>query len=265
MDEILTVTWGTGLCLMLEMVIVWILARQFNFLSLVDFFWVLGIGVAALVLVLLSEHTGMKGVVTSALILIWSLRLSAHLYLRLRKHFPTEDPRYQKIKASWSSASLFLFFQFQAFIQLILLYPLIAILNSHSSPLSGFVVLGGVIAVLALIGEVVADAQLKRFKASRADAAGPSVCEKGLWRYSRHPNYFFEWLFWCGIALLAVSETGGWLALSAPALMYILLVYVTGVKPSEASSLHSKGVAYENYQRRTNRFFPWFQRTKLID
>ena len=101
-----------------------------------------------------------------------------------------------------------------------------------------------------------ADRQLAAFKA-RPDSHG-KVCDAGLWAWSRHPNYFFEWLVWCACPCFAVSAAWpwGWAALLAPAMMYWLLVHVSGIPPLEAAMLRSRGPAYRAYQQRVAAFFP---------
>jgi steroid 5-alpha reductase family enzyme len=115
-----------------------------------------------------------------------------------------------------------------------------------------------VLMLVAVMGEAVSDGQLRRFRAVPANAG--RVCDVGLWRYSRHPNYFFEWLEWVAFPLLAINLSGiypcGWLALTAPVCMYWLLVYVSGIPPLEEHMLRSRGAAYKAYQRRTSAFFP---------
>ena len=108
--------------------------------------------------------------------------------------------------------------------------------------------------LLAFAGESLADAQLATFGRTHRNA----VCDAGLWRWSRHPNYFFEWLGWCAWALIAIDpgQPWSWLAVSAPALMYYLLVHASGIPPLEAHMLNTRGDRFKAYQARTNAFFP---------
>jgi steroid 5-alpha reductase family enzyme len=109
---------------------------------------------------------------------------------------------------------------------------------------------------LALVGEAVADRQLSRFAKDPRNRG--RVCEVGLWAWSRHPNYFCEWLVWVAFALIAFDPgwPWSWIALAAPILMYVLLVHVSGVPPLEAHMLRSRGGAFRAYQARVNAFFP---------
>ena len=109
---------------------------------------------------------------------------------------------------------------------------------------------------VAVAGEALADAQLAAFKRNPANRGG--VCAVGLWRYSRHPNYFFECLIWVSYALFAFGSPGGWLALIGPAAILYLLLRVTGIPLTEEQSLRSRGEAYRRYQETTSAFLPWF-------
>ena len=119
-------------------------------------------------------------------------------------------------------------------------------------------IFGAAIVIVAILGEAWSDASLARFR--MAHGAGRSVCTAGAWAWSRHPNYFFQWLGWVGFAVIAVDLTGqwpeGWLASLAPAFIYWLLVHVSGVPPLEKHMLASRGEAFRAYQSRVNVFFP---------
>jgi steroid 5-alpha reductase family enzyme len=110
-----------------------------------------------------------------------------------------------------------------------------------------------------LLGESLADRQLARFRADPANKG--KICQIGLWNYSRHPNYFFEWLVWVGYAVFALGSPWGWLGFIAPALMLHFLLNVTGIPMTEELSLKSKGDAYREYQRTTSAFVPWFKKS----
>jgi steroid 5-alpha reductase family enzyme len=151
---------------------------------------------------------------------------------------------------------MFTFLQAQALVSVPLSFA--AFLAAHaprpSLGLQDF--LGTVIALAAIAGEAMADEQLRRFKAKAANAG--LVCDIGLWRWSRHPNYFFEWLGWLAYPIIALSPAHPWtwVSLAAPAIMYWVLVHVSGIPPLEAQMLHSRRDRYRAYQSRTSRFFP---------
>jgi steroid 5-alpha reductase family enzyme len=114
------------------------------------------------------------------------------------------------------------------------------------------------IGALAVVGESIADGQLARFRADPANRG--RTCREGLWRYSRHPNYFFEWIHWWAYVPLAASSAWWPATLAGPALMLFFILYVTGIPPTEERALLSRGDDYREYQRTTSAFFPWFPR-----
>jgi steroid 5-alpha reductase family enzyme len=120
---------------------------------------------------------------------------------------------------------------------------------------------GALILLAGIAGEALADAQLKAFRTDPGNKG--RVCDVGLWRWSRHPNYFFEWFGWLAYPVIAISPsdplsyTWGFAALLGPVFMYWILVYVTGIPPLEAQMLRSRGDRYRDYQSRTSPFFPW--------
>jgi len=119
---------------------------------------------------------------------------------------------------------------------------------------------GVAIWLLSVIGESIADRQLARFRADPTNRG--RTCRQGLWRYSRHPNYFFEWLQWFAYVCLAVGSPIGWLAWSGPLTMYVFLRWISGVPYTETQALRSRGDDYRAYQRSTPLLFPWFPKMK---
>jgi steroid 5-alpha reductase family enzyme len=193
----------------------------------------------------------------STLLTFWSARLGTHLLLRLKEKFPKEDQRYEKLKASWqpnSESRFFWFFQFQALSQPVLCIPIYLAMGSLAQ-LSVVDFIGTLLCLMGLVGEAAADSQLKSFKASKENLG--KVCDLGLWKYSRHPNYFFEWLIWCGFSCFGLSSQYWYLSPLSAAIIYVLLNYMTGIPPAEEQSLLSKGDKYRAYQAKTSRFFPW--------
>ncbi len=238
----------------------WRLAVRLNFYSLVDVAWSFGVGLIAVIYGFLGQGEVGRRMLFSALALVWSVRLGTHLWLRLKIKFPEEDLRYTKIKDTWQESTkrkFFWFFQFQAISQPILCIPFM-LASQSVLPLSWIDILAVGISFVGVIGESISDMQLKKFK-SKSQNKG-LVCDSGLWRYSRHPNYFFEWIIWCGFSCFGFSNPQGYLSLISPTLMFVLLNYVTGVPPAEEQSLSSKREFFQAYQKRTNRFFPWVPR-----
>jgi len=202
------------------------------------------------------------------MVTLWSLRLAGHLAVRVRSHHPVEDVRYARLRQDWGTDThrrMFWFFQLQGALQVVLSVPFALVqlrLDADPSPVpwrpGAAELCGAALWLAGLVGESLADRQLARFRADPARRG--QVCQDGLWRYSRHPNYFFEWLIWVGYAVYALGAPLGWLGLLSPLLMWHFLVNVTGIPMTEELSVKSKGDAYREYQRTTSAFFPWFRR-----
>lgn len=175
-----------------------------------------------------------------------------------------EDSRYQELRRRWrergrEQRTFAIFYGAQALLAALLSLPaLLGSFNGDGSP-SPVQWAGLAVWAVAFGLEAVADRQLAAFRADPANRGG--VMDRGLWRYSRHPNYFFQTLTWVGYALIALPAPWGWAAFAAPALILFLVLFVTGVPPSEESSLRSRGDAYRAYQRRTSVFVPWFPKS----
>lgn len=244
-------------CMVLVMSVLWLVQKQRGDAGIVDVAWGLGVGCLGVLFAVMSfDGDQTRRFVVGAMVLLWALRLSLHIALRLMR-LP-EDGRYQTLKGEWgihAQRNLFFFFQLQAFWSVLFAMP---ILLSARNPLpfggvADFIGLG--IWLLALGGEALADRQLSTFRQDLANKG--QVCRAGLWRYSRHPNYFFEWLHWWAYVCLAIGADWGWLSVGGPVCMLYFLLKVTGVPPTEAQALKSRGDAYREYQRTTSVFFPW--------
>jgi len=172
-----------------------------------------------------------------------------------------EDSRYRELRRRWrergrEQLTFAIFYQAQAFLAVLLSVPALLASFNRDSTIAGVQWAGAALWVVAFALEATADRQLGAFRADPANRGG--VMRSGLWRYSRHPNYFFQTLTWVAYALIAVAAPWGWIAFAAPALILYLVLFVTGVPPAEASSLQSRGDAYRRYQRETSVFVPWF-------
>lgn len=273
MTEALILLAAALVFVVIEMTLTWLVARKLRNNGIVDVVWSLGFGPLALVALFVTPHLAVNSLarvrwdVITALVLIWSLRLGTHLLVRVRAHHPREDVRYAKLRQEWGAATnrkMFWFFQLQGVLQVVLSAPifLVNLDNSGTETCSGIGATGCAGALLwfvGIAGESLADRQLACFRADPANKG--KVCQTGLWNYSRHPNYFFEWLVWVGYAVFALGSPWGWLGLIAPALMLHFLLNVTGIPMTEELSLKSKGDAYREYQRTTSAFVPWFRKT----
>jgi steroid 5-alpha reductase family enzyme len=195
----------------------------------------------------------------AALGMLWSLRLGTYILLRVLKHHPAEDVRYQALRARWPTPIQFLgFFQLQAGLVVLFSLPFLFAAFNTAPTLSALEIVGMAVVTLAVLGETTADLQLQSFK--RHPANGGRVCDAGLWRYSRHPNYFFESMVWWGAFLVARAAPWGWVTIACPLLMLYFLFRVTGIPLTEEYAVRSKGDAYREYQRTTSAFVPWFRK-----
>lgn len=189
----------------------------------------------------------------------WCLRLGVHIAGRTRA--ATDDPRYRNLMIQWGSDAtrrMFWFLQSQAAVGIILALSIVLAAHNPNPNLRMQDLIGLVTLLVAIVGETIADWQLQVFKNDPANRK--AVCDVGLWRWSRHPNYFFEWLSWLAYPIVAIDFAGhnlfGWLALAAPVCMYWVLVHVSGIPPLEDHMLRSRGEAFRAYQKRTRPFFP---------
>ena len=202
---------------------------------------------------------GPRRLLVATLAGIWSLRLGTHLLKRVAGHHPVEDGRYVQLRRDWAGnfgPKMFGFFQMQAASVVLLGVPFLLPVLNPTADFHALEIAGVALWVLAIAGEAVADAQLAAFKRAPANRGG--VCTVGLWRYSRHPNYFFEWLVWVAYFLIALAAPGGWLAVIGPAAILFLLLRVTGIPLTEKQALRSKGEPYRRYQATTSAFVPWW-------
>jgi len=241
----------------------WALQRRTGNGGWADVVWSFATGAAGVVYALAplgGWRPGPRAWLIALLVAGWSLRLGGHLWRRTAGA-THEDARYAEFRREWGSAfqgRMFGFLQVQALASALLTLAMLAAAR-NPAPFPAWSDIGGLALLAAAIGgEAVADAQLARYKADPAHRGG--VCEAGLWAWSRHPNYFFEWLGWLAYAVIAVGPVGawplGWVALIGPVFMFGLLRYVSGVPPTEAAMAKSRGPSFAAYQARVSAFFP---------
>ncbi|MBX3396617.1 MAG: DUF1295 domain-containing protein [Phycisphaerae bacterium] len=240
----------------LIMLMLWALQQRTQNAGPVDLAWSAGIGLVTLFYAAFSPGFAGRRALVAAMTGIWSMRLSIHLWRRIRRE--PEDGRYQAIReekgvraASW----FFWFYQFQAVLVILFSVPPLIAMRAAPAHLTALDFLGALIAVIAIVGESVADLQLSAFRARPENRN--RTCREGLWRYSRHPNYFFEWIHWFAYIAVGATASFGWLTLAGPILMLFFLFKITGIPPTEARALASRGNDYREYQRTTSVFFPW--------
>ncbi len=243
------------------MTLMWLVQLRTKNAGIVDVAWGAGIGLVGILLAMTSAGDSSRRWLLGILVGVWSVRLSTYLFLRLLGH--GEEPRYATLRKTWgaqANAKMFGFFQMQALTVVLFASP-IWIAAYNQAPLLRVVdVVGIAIWVVGVGGVALADYQLAKFK--RKESSKGKTCREGLWRYSRHPNYFFEWLLWWSYSFLAFPTALWWLAPVTPLLLLYFFLYVTGIPPTEAQAVASRGDEYRDYQRTTSAFVPWFPKEK---
>lgn len=235
--------------------VIYVFRRKAN---IVDVGWAAAFIATAWAYLFIGNGYAPKRWVIALMVTIWAARLGK--YMADRYFSLSEDIRYTDMRDKWGGDSgniLFLMmFLFQGFLVVLLSLPFFIVSFRSTSMWSGWELSGFLVWALGLAGESLADLQLSRFKADEANNG--KVCEVGLWYYSRHPNYFFEWIVWIGFFVFAFASPGGWVAVVSPIIMFGMLTLGSGIPLNEAAALRSKGDAYRVYQRTTQPFFPWF-------
>ena len=252
---------GLGAILVVQ-ALLWVLSVRRQDASIADSFWGLGFVLLAWMYCMLSPALTPRSWLVTALITLWGSRLSQHIVRRSRGK--GEDPRYRRMRAAHGHAfwwhSLFTVFWLQGAILWFVALPLLVAVRAPRP--ASLTIVDGLGLVLFVIGfgfEVAGDDQLERFKAKPGNCG--HVLDSGLWRYTRHPNYFGDATLWWGLYLMAASTPGGWLTLLSPALMTLLLMRVSGVTLLE-DGLKASKPGYRAYMERTPAFFPWFPRAR---
>jgi steroid 5-alpha reductase family enzyme len=247
--------WLTALAVLVAFAVAgWLVSLPLRNVSIVDGMWSLMFLLAAVTYAVADDPAlGERGVLLLVLVSVWALRLS--IYITWRNHGHGEDFRYQKIRANnepnFEFKSLYIVFGFQAALAWVISLPLLAGIHSDA-PLGWLDWAGVLLWTIGFVFEAGGDWQLARFKADPANRG--KVMDAGLWRYTRHPNYFGDFCIWWGFFLIALSA-GGWWSVIGPVLMSVLLLRVSGVALLE-KDIGERRPAYREYVQRTNAFFP---------
>jgi steroid 5-alpha reductase family enzyme len=237
------------------MAAVWLYSRQTHNIGYVDVAWAILMGLMAIAVAIGGRGAALPRTLVGVLGAAWALRLGLHLFRRV--HHKPEDGRYVRLRDHWRGhqGKLFVFFQLQALIVALFAIPLLAATSNPVRTASAWSIAGVLLWLLSVGGEALADRQLSAWRSEPTHHG--KTCRAGLWAWSRHPNYFFEWLHWFSYALIAIGAPQAWIALAGPVLMFAFLYRVTGIPYTEEQALRSRGEDYRAYQREVSAFFPW--------
>jgi steroid 5-alpha reductase family enzyme len=244
------------------MFLLWLIHFPLHNAAIVDAGWAGGLALLGVLYAAMGVGWAQRRIVIALLASVWGLRLALYLlFTRVIGH--PEEGRYVELRKQWRTSiplKFLLFFEFQAVLCVVLAVPFLLASENPAPAFSLFEYAAAVLWVVSIAGEITADMQLTAFKSNAANRG--KTCRAGLWNYSRHPNYFFEWLIWVAFCLFAIDSRYGYLALVPPALMLYFLFRVTGIPATEAQALRTRGEDYKRYQETTSAFVPWFPRKK---
>jgi len=233
--------------------ILWLKQRSTQNATSVDAAWSGSIALLSIYYAIVVDGDSTHRILVGLLGALWGGRLTYFLLRHRVWGHTKEDGRYRAMRDYWGTRAdfwFFLFYQGQAAVALLFSLPILGAMTGSASPVA--VAVGVAIWVISVGGETLADRQLARFRADPTRAG--QVCREGLWRYSRHPNYFFEWIHWWAYVLIGGGALLTWLG---PPLMLLFLFRLTGIPYTELQALKSRGEAYREYQRTTSVFVPW--------
>jgi steroid 5-alpha reductase family enzyme len=251
--ELVLLGWVT---VAIVMAVTWFVSLKLDNFSIVDSLWAFCFVVQAGLFLFLSPGYLGRKVLLFCVVAAWGLRLGSYLALRIFSHLSKEDRRYLELRKDYGSKykfRFFLFFQYQAVSVSLMTIPFVWICQNSEQSFLGIEVFGAVVCALSIFFEALADWQMSRFK-SKSKTAG-AVCKEGLWKYSRHPNYFFEICVWWGFFFFALGSAHGWAAIYMPLVMTFLITKVTGLPMAERGK---KSAQYEEYRKNTSILIPWF-------
>ena len=243
------------------MLLLWLIHLRTGNAAIVDAGWAGGLALLGVLYAALGGGYWLRSALIGAMSAIWGLRLAIYL-LATRIIGHPEEGRYQEMRRQWKTnipLKFLLFYEFQALLCVVLALPFLIASRNPDVGISVMEWTAVALWVVAMVGEDTADAQLSKFKSDPSNKG--RTCQAGLWRYSRHPNYFFEFLVWVAFALFALNSPGGFWGLLSPALILYFVLRVTGIPATEAQAIRTRGEEYRRYQRTTSAFVPWFPKT----
>lgn len=249
-----------AICVFLYMSFIFMLAWIKKDNSIVDIAWGVGFILVAILIFFLEPEFVTRHILVTALIFLWGTRLATHIAIRNKGR--GEDYRYAQWRKDWGKwffiRSLFQIYMLQGLLLLIIAYPVILINYSEEPGITFLDILGLIIWLYGFFFEAVGDYQLLKFKGQAKNKG--KIMTQGLWKYTRHPNYFGETVMWWGIFLIALSVRNGWTAIISPLTITFLLVKVSGISMLEKKYVGNK--EFEEYAKRTRAFFPWFSKER---
>ena len=257
-SEVVTIVGIGAAAVAALMFVLWLIHLRTGNAAIVDAGWAGGLAILGILYAALSGGYRPRSAMIGAMAAIWGFRLGVYL-LATRVIGHEEEGRYQELRRQWKTnipLKFLLFFEFQALLCVVLAIPFLAAARNSNAEFSWVEWAASGLWVIAMIGEALADAQLSAFKKNPANKG--RTCQAGLWHYSRHPNYFFEWLIWMAFAAFALPSPGGYWGLISPALILYFVLRLTGIPATEAQALRSRGEEYRRYQQTTSAFVPWF-------
>ncbi|WGS52016.1 DUF1295 domain-containing protein [Paraburkholderia sp. D15] len=223
--------------------------------GMIDPIWAYSLGLVAVLYAVLGNGAPLMRALTALGGLVWGVRLGTHLW---RRNFgKPEDARYHRFREEWgdeAASKMFWFFQLQVVVSMLLSLAFLVPSYRVDEPRIGWTLLAIVLWIVSVAGEGIADRQLKRFKADPANR--DAVCRVGLWRYSRHPNYFFECVHWLAYIALSIGTPWAWFTVLPPILMAFLLLKLSGIPLLEAG-MAERRPGYAEYMRTTSALIPW--------
>ena len=243
---------------LLLVIFVFLVLENTSHTSIIDFVWCFGVTAASVFYAIYPDaaitNLGWHLIILQ---LLWFARLGGMIIYRTLA-LEKEDGRYRRLRESWGEGyrkKLFRFYIFQGIGIVLFSLPVWSALLLQTE-VTKFGIVGEALCLIGTIGALSSDWTLTRFRKRPANSG--QVCKAGLWRYSRHPNFFFEWLYWLGLAFLGINGPSSLWIFVFPIMVLVFLLFITGVPTVEAQALRSRKEAYLKYQQTTSMFVPWF-------
>lgn len=265
MNQVSSILITAFICIFIFMSSFWYIGKKIKNYAIVDVAWATALVLLCAIYFFMGDSILERRVLILSMVCFWGLRLGGYLLFTRILGGHGEDERYANFRKDYGDKADRKFFtnifMFQGALDIFLSLPFLLVCINPNPEIQVYEFFGFVLFIIALAGESIADRQLHQFKA-KPENKGKN-CEIGLWYYSRHPNYFFEWLVWVSYFLVSISPSLGWigfLGILPMILMYIFLTKFSGVPMAEKLSLEKRGDVYREYQKTTSPFIPWFKK-----